>query len=235
MAPERHATTPTRTGSDANRGSAIRAAALLTALLGLAVLVGSLTGCSSPLAFFNRTTAEDYDLDAGKIKEIQFYLDKPFTLIFQSKEARSRIRDHGVDATKLQFEHRIDVVEKAGGEALAVGEDWIKVRVAYDMVLEFRPDRRSPRGTYYLRTINDQLAEHGGTIFYRDQYYQVYFGTVERDRRVVTRGRPRLLYAVSSVQRRDRKRTEITGIWLEEQKRREQEQQRISKPIGEDP
>ncbi|MBN2489482.1 MAG: hypothetical protein JXQ29_01345 [Planctomycetes bacterium] len=203
------------------------------ALLAVVVGAGVLGGCSS-YAYYTRTTLEDLNLSPEAVKRVQFYVDVPFTLVLDRTTAASRVRRYEVDTTRERYVKHIEVVEKAGAEVLDVGEDWIKVEVAYDMRLEFRADPKNPEKMFFLRAINDQPADDGGTIHYRDNYYKVLFGTVNRKDVVEARGRPRLLYELSSARRLRRDREEIGGVWLEDRDRARRAAERYQRGSGDD-
>jgi len=186
---------------------------------------GALGGCGN-FAYYTRTTLQDLNLSAEAVKNVQFYVDTPFTLVFDRTTAASRIRSHEVDTTRERYVKHIEVLERAGAEVVDVSEDWIKVQVDHDMMLEFRPDPASTQGMFYLQAINGQPVGHEGTIYFRDNYYKVVFGTIGRDHSVEMRGRPRLLYEVSSARRFRRDREEIGGLWLEDRERARREQER---------
>jgi hypothetical protein len=166
------------------------------------------------------------------VKNIQFYLDAPLTLRFEKHVADSRVDAHEVSARPYRVARTIEVVKNAGGEAIAVGETWIKVRVAHDLVLEFRPSAQSVYGMYYLAAINDQRVEDGGTIFFRDNYYQVVFGTVDRDGAVTAGPHPRLRYKVRGRERTHREREEIDGVYLDDRDRDRRTQREEGGEVG---
>jgi hypothetical protein len=214
----------------ARRRDRRRAARALSALVGLVVIAAA--GCSSNHAYYTLTTLQEYSLNPDTLRNVQFYLDKPVTLQFSKRTSASAVHEHGVENIQERFERHIEIVEKAGGEAIGVGEGWIQIQVAHDLTLEFRPDPKSRYGMYYLQSINEQPVENDGTIHFRGNYYKVIFGTVGPDRTVKLLGRPRLLYEVSSVERYRREREEITGIWLKDRAKERQTQEALQTASG---
>jgi len=214
----------------ARRRERRRAAWVLTGLVGLVAIAAA--GCASNHAYYTLTTLQEYSLDPDTLKCVQFYLDKPVTLQFSKRTSASAVNEHGVENIQDRFERHIEIVEMAGGEAIGVGEGWIQIQVAHDLTLEFRPDPKSRYGMYYLQAINEQPVENDGTIHFRGNYYKVLFGTVGRDRTVKLRGRPRLLYAVSSVERYRREREEITGILLKDRGKERETQKALQTASG---
>jgi hypothetical protein len=209
------------------RGAA-RRAAVAAALLLAAALGG---GCST-YRYYTQTTLQEYDLPPEAVKRIQFYLDAPLTLRFEKRVAESRVDEHEIDSRPYRLARTVEVVEDAGAEAVAIGEKWIKVRVAHDLVLEFRPSPTSHYGMYYLAAINDQVVEDRGTIYFRDNYYEVVFGTVDRYGAVAAGPHPRLRYKVHDVERTHREREEIDGIYLEDRERERRAQRDAGRKLG---
>lgn len=209
------------------RGAARRAAIAASVLLA-ALLAG---GCST-YRYYTATTLQEYGLEQAQVTGIQFYVDAPLTLRFEKKVADTQVKGYEIDSRRLRLARTIEVVERAGGEAVAIGAGWIKIRVAHDLLLEFRPSAASHYGMYYLAAVNDQVVEDRCTIHFRENYYQVVYGTIDSYGSISAGPHPRLLYKVLTAEKTRREREEIDGIYLKDRDRERRKQQEVGREMG---